>query len=138
MTPFNNPAMLMFLMATLPEYGLEWPVSEDNLLVVSIATGSSAALHPNLLARQVNVLFEAKNLPSVFMNGSSTGPDLMCRAIGRTRAGDPIDLEVEDRIGKPGVAGSAFNAGITDPAKQAELRKLGATIDLEREFDGFL
>ena len=168
-TPFNNPAMLMFLMSTLPEYGLEWPAGEDNLLVVSVGTGSSAAVHPNLLARQVNVLFEAKNLPSVFMNGASTGQDLMCRAIGRTRAGNPIDLEVEDRIGKPGVAGSAFtylrynadlsakalaSAGITDPANQAELRKLdaigsmsqlqelgrrvGATIDLEREFDGFL
>jgi hypothetical protein len=136
---------------------------------VSVGTGSSAAVHPNLLARHVNVLFEAKNLPSVFMNGASTGQDLMCRALGRTRAGDPIDLEVGDRIGQPGVAGSAFtflrynadlsakalaDAGITDPAKQADLRKLdavgsmsqlqelgrrvGATIDLERHFEGFL
>jgi patatin-like phospholipase len=168
-TPFNNPAMLMFLMATLPEYGLGWPVGEDKLLIVSVGTGSSAAVHPNLLARNVNVLFEAKNLPSVFMNGASTGQDLMCRSIGRTRAGDPIDLEVGDRIGAPGAAGSAFTylrynadlsakaltkAGIADPAKQAELRKLdavgsmpqlqdlgrgvGATIDLERHFDGFL
>lgn len=168
-TPFNNPAMIMFLMATMPEYGLEWPVGEENLLVVSVGTGSSAAVHPNLLAREVNVLFEAKNLPSVFMNGASTGQDLMCRAIGRTRAGDPIDLEVGARIGTPGVSGSAFtylrynadlsaralaNAGITDPAKQAELRKLdavgsmsqlqdlgrrvGATIDLQQHFAGFL
>ena len=73
------------------------------------------------------------------MNGASTGQDLMYRAIGRTRAGDPIDLEVEDRIGKPGVAGSAFtylrynadlsaralaNAGITDPAKQPSYANL--------------
>ena len=63
MTRFNNPAMLMFLMATLPEYGLEWPVGEDNLLVVSIGTGSSAAVGPHLLARQVNVIFEAKTFP---------------------------------------------------------------------------
>jgi hypothetical protein len=168
-TPFNNPAMLMFLTATLPEYGLHWPVGEEHLLIVSVGTGSSAAVHPNLLARHVNVLFEAKHLPSVFMNGSSTGQDLMCRAIGRTRAGDPIDLEVEDRIGEPGISGSAFtylrynadlsakalaSAGITELAKQAELRRLdavgsmsqlqelgsrvGATIDLERHFDGFL
>jgi patatin-like phospholipase len=166
-TPFNNPAMLMFLMATLPEYGLQWPAGEQNLLVVSVGTGSSAAVHPNLLARHVNVLFEAKNLPSVFMNGASTGQDLMCRAIGRTRAGDPIDLEVGDRIGAPGEGAFTYlrynadlsakalaNAGITDPAKQAELRKLdavgsmsqlqelgrrvGATVDLERHFEGFL
>jgi hypothetical protein len=168
-TPFNNPAMIMFLMATLPEYGLQWPVGEENLLVVSVGTGASAAVHPGLLARNVNALFEAKNLPSVFMNGASVGQDLMCRSIGRTRAGDPIDLEVGDRIGRSGASGSAFTylrynadlsgkalarAGITDPAKQAELRKLdaigsmsqlqelgarvGATIDLDRHFAGFL
>jgi uncharacterized protein len=168
-TPFNNPAMIMFLMATLPEYGLEWTVGEESMLVVSVGTGSSAAVHPNLLARKVNVLFEAKNLPSVFMNGASVGQDLMCRAFGRTRAGDQIDVELGGRIGRPGVSGSAFTylrynadlsgnalarAGITDQAKQAELRKLdavgsiselqdlgarvGATIDLERHFDGFL
>lgn len=168
-TPFNNPAMLMFLMATLPEYGLGWPAGEENLLLASVGTGSSAAVHPNLLARNVNILFEAQNLPSVFMNGASTGQDLMCRAIGRTRAGDPIDLEIGDRIGQPGSAGSAFtylrynadlsakalaDAGITDPAQQAQLRKLdavgsmpqlqelgkrvGATIDVERHFAGFL
>lgn len=168
-TPFNNPAMLMFLMATLPEYELNWPVGKDNLLVMSVGTGSSAAVHPNLLARHVNVLFEAKNLPSVFMNGASMGQDLMCRSIGHTRAGDPIDLEFGDRVDLQGVTGSAFTylrynadlsgkglaaAGITDPAQQADLRKLdavgsmsqlqelghrvGATIDLERHFEGFL
>jgi len=169
-TPFNNPAALMFLMATLPEYGLSWPVGEDELLVVSVGTGSAAASHPGLLARNVNVAFQAKNMPSVFMNGASVGQDLICRSLGRTRAGDAIDLEFGDRIDLGGVGGaSAFTylrynadlsakalarAGITDPARQAQLRKLdavdcigdlqqlgaqvGATVDLERHFEGFL
>jgi hypothetical protein len=168
-TPFNNPAMLMFLMATLPEYGLRWPVGEDALLVVSVGTGSSAAVHPGLLARNVNVLFEAKNLPSVFMNGASVSQDLMCRSFGRARVGPVIDAEFGSRIDQSAIAGSAFTylrynadlsgkalaeAGISDPAGQAKLRKLdavgsmsqlqelgkrvGATIDLERHFVGFL
>jgi hypothetical protein len=168
-TPFNNPAALMFLMATLPEYGLGWPVGEDALLVVSVGTGSAAASHPGLLARNVNVAFQAKNLPSVFMNGASVGQDLICRSLGRTRAGDAIDLEFGDRVDLGGVGGaSAFTylrynadlsakaltrAGITDPARQRELRKLdavdcigdlqklgarvGATVDLEHHFKGF-
>ena len=47
-TPFNNPALILFLMATLPEYHLEWPVGEQNLLLVSVGSGSAAAVHPRL------------------------------------------------------------------------------------------
>ena len=168
-TPFNNPAMLMFLMATLPDYGLQWPVGEDALLLVSVGTGFSAAVHPGLLARNVNIAFEAKNLPSVFMNGASVGQDLICRSLGRTRVGDPIDLEFGDRVDVTGITNAAFTylrynadlsakglaqAGITDPGQRDKLRKLdavgsmsqlqalgarvGATIDLERHFVGFL
>jgi hypothetical protein len=168
-TPFNNPAMLMFLMATLPEYGLNWPAGEDRLLLMSVGTGACAAVHPGLVARKVNIMFEAKNLPSVFMNGASVGQDLLCRAFGRTRVGDPIDLEFGARQDLAGVTGSAFtylrynadlsdtalaHRGITNRSAQQKLRKLdavgsisqlqalgasvGATIDLEHDFDGFL
>ena len=54
-TPFNSPALVLFLLATLPEYGVNWPVGEDRLLIDSVGTGSSAAVHPNMLGRQVNV-----------------------------------------------------------------------------------
>jgi hypothetical protein len=169
-TPFNNPALLMFLMATLPEYGLGWPVGEAALLLVSIGTGSSAAAHPGLLARRVWVGFHAKNLPSVFTNGASVGQDLICRSLGRTRAGDPIDLEFGDRVDVTGIGGASHftylrynadlssraleRAGITKPHEQEGLRELdsvayipqlqrlgqriGATIELERHFAGFL
>lgn len=169
-TPFNNPALLMFLMATLPEYGLGWPVGEDALLVVSIGTGAAAAVHPGLIARKVNLVFQAKNLASVFMNGASVSQDMLCRSLGRTRRGDEIDREFGDRLEATGVTGkSAFSyvrynadlsskalreAGITDPREQERLRKLdavasmpklqelgsrvGATIDLEHDFGGFL
>jgi hypothetical protein len=104
-TPFNNPAFLMFLMATLPEYELGWTPGEDQMLIVSVGTGSSAAVHPGLVAKQVNVLFNAKNLPSVFMNGASSGQDMLCRSLGKTLAGDPIDNEIGARINQPGLGG---------------------------------
>ena len=129
-TPFNNPALILFLMATLPEYHLEWPVGEQNLLLVSVGSGSAAAVHPGLLARSVGLRFQVKNLPSVFMNGASTTQDLVCRSLGRTRYGDPIDVELDSRVDISGVGGQSLfsylrynanlsakaltNAGITD------------------------
>jgi len=119
-TPFNNPALMLFLMATLPEYGLKWPVGEDELLVVSVGTGAAPAVHERLLARQVGWLFNAKNLASVFMNGASVGQDLLCRTLGGCRFGDPLDREVGDRLNVTGIAGTnlfsyvRYNASLAD------------------------
>jgi hypothetical protein len=98
LTPFNNPAMLMVLLASLPEYGLQWPIGEENMLVVSVGTGSAAATHPGLRGSKVDLLFTARNLPSVFMRGASVGQDLMCRALGTVRAGAEIDRELGSRL----------------------------------------
>src|SRR4051812_21968738 len=38
-TPYNNPALLLFLMATLPAYKLEWETGVEKMLLVSIGTG---------------------------------------------------------------------------------------------------
>jgi uncharacterized protein len=141
-TSFNNPALILFLLATLPEYRLCWPVGEDRLLIVSIGTGSAAAVHPNLLAREVDLAFNAKNIASVFMNSASAAQDLVCRSLGRCRAGNVIDREVEALIGKNGVAGRPlftyvrYNAdlseeslkeqGFTNEHDRRDLRRLDA------------
>ena len=38
-SPYNNPALQMLMLATLKGYGLEWPMGENNLLLVSVGTG---------------------------------------------------------------------------------------------------
>jgi len=38
-SPYNNPALQMLMLATLKSYGLEWPMGEDNILLVSVGTG---------------------------------------------------------------------------------------------------
>jgi uncharacterized protein len=40
LTPHNNPALQLFLMAAIPQYGLSWKMGVDNLTIVSIGTGS--------------------------------------------------------------------------------------------------
>jgi hypothetical protein len=39
-SPHNSPALHLLMVATLPPYGLCWPLGTDNLTVVSIGTGS--------------------------------------------------------------------------------------------------
>lgn len=39
MSPFNNPAMMALMYATLEGYRLNWPTGADKLLVVSVGTG---------------------------------------------------------------------------------------------------
>lgn len=145
-TPFNNPALAQFLIATLPEYGLGWPTGEDELFIVSVGTGSSAAVHPDLRRNRVNLPFNARNLPSVFMNGAAVSQDLLCRSFGRCRFGGEIDREVRARIGADSVGGRSLftyvrydadlsdralkDAGITDPGVRKRVRKLDAVDQL--------
>jgi uncharacterized protein len=141
-TPFNNPALLLYLMATLPEYGLCWPAGESNLLVVSVGTGAAAAVHPGLSTRQVGLLFNASNLPAVFMRGSSVGQDMVCRSLARARAGAAIDREFGSRLNELSPAGANLftylrydadlseealaDFGITSARERERLRKLDA------------
>ncbi len=40
LTPHNNPAFQLFLLATLPQYGLNWKATPKDLMIVSVGTGS--------------------------------------------------------------------------------------------------
>jgi uncharacterized protein len=39
-SPYNNPALQMLMLAGIGGYGLDWQLGEDNLFLVSIGTGS--------------------------------------------------------------------------------------------------
>lgn len=41
-SPHNNPALQLFLLATLDGYNIRWPIGPDNLLLVSVGTGFKA------------------------------------------------------------------------------------------------
>ncbi len=92
-TPYNNPAFLLYRMATQPAYKLAWEVGEDKLLLVSIGTGASpsAGEYHNL----VNTL---SNLPTNLMYATLTDQDINCRTIGRCTFGAALDRELNDMI----------------------------------------
>jgi hypothetical protein len=42
-SPHNNPALLLLMLATLKGYGFRWPLGADNLMMVSIGTGATVS-----------------------------------------------------------------------------------------------
>ena len=100
-TPYNNPAFQLFLMATAEPYQLNWSTGEDNMLLVSVGTG----LTPNIDQRKLftpEVLYHAKTIPGALMFASQNEQDLLCRIFGKCLSGDVIDTEVGDLIGSKG------------------------------------
>lgn len=92
-TPYNNPAFLLYKMATQPAYNLNWETGEDKMLIVSIGTGSapSAGAYNNLLD-------VAKGLPNNLLYAMQVDQDINCRTVGRCCYGAPIDRELKDMV----------------------------------------
>jgi len=95
-TPFNNPAYLLKIMATLPEYNLGWQTGSDRLSLVSIGTGGTKTGRGDNFF--LDVLSQAKNLPTALMGSFQQYQDLLCRVHGECRYGPPIDGEIGDMI----------------------------------------
>ena len=109
-TMYNNPAFQMFLMATLDRYWarkpeLRWAAGVDNMLIVSVGTGTSPDVRAGLEPEQINLLFNATTIPSALMFAALNEQDLLCRIFGDCLAGDPIDGEIGDLVGGVGPLG---------------------------------
>lgn len=92
-TPYNNPAFLLYRMATQRPYGLEWKTGEKELLIVSVGTGSAPS--PGVYDHLLETL---KELPNNLMYAMQIDQDINCRTVGRCVFGASIDREMEDMI----------------------------------------
>ena len=101
-TPYNNPAFQLFMMATVEPYNLSWETGEEELLLVSVGTGTSPAADGQLHPVAMHKLFQAEALPAALMFSALNEQDLLCRVFGNCLAGDTIDRELGDLIGKKG------------------------------------
>jgi hypothetical protein len=106
-TMYNNPAFQMFLMATLDRYWAKksearWQSGADRMLIVSVGTGTSPNAQDGLEPDEMNLLFNARTVPSALMFAALNEQDLLCRVFGDCRAGDPIDRELNDLVGSTG------------------------------------
>lgn len=97
-TPYNNPAFLLFRMATADAYRLGWPTGESKLLVTSVGTGAAPDAGGDVTSPGRNHLANLADLPGALMYAASVDQDINCRAIGRCVYGVPIDRELGDMI----------------------------------------
>lgn len=93
-TPFNSPALLAVLMATLPCYRLEWQTGREALHVVSVGTGSVRAQLAPRMGKNVYVWDNLQFVIPALIGSAATNQDLICRTLGDCLYGAPIDLEV--------------------------------------------
>ncbi len=92
-TPYNNPAFLLYRLATQQSYGLHWETGENNLMVVSVGTGAA----PTEGAYE-NLLNTAVALPNNLLYAVQVDQDINCRTVGRCSYAAPIDRELGDMI----------------------------------------
>jgi uncharacterized protein len=126
-TPYNNPAFQLFLMATTQPYNLNWKTGEEKMLLVSVGTGLTPKVQPDLKAGGMHLLYQAQSLPLALMFAAQNEQDLLCRSFGKCLAGDAIDREVGDLIGASGPTQSKlFTYARYDAELSAEgLKNLG-------------
>ena len=97
-TPHNNPAFLLYRMATEPAYRLNWKAGERNLLIVSIGTGAAESLGETAAKPNRNIVSTVAGLPEGLMYSIQVDQDISCRTIGRCTYGAALDQEILDLV----------------------------------------
>jgi patatin-like phospholipase/acyl hydrolase len=120
-TMYNNPSFQAFLMATVEPYKMEWATGENQLLVVSVGTGTSPKANADLAPGDMNLLYNAGSIPSALMSAALNEQDVLCRIFGRCLAGDMLDREIGDLKAAKGPVGPSklftyvrYNAELTE------------------------
>ncbi len=98
LTPYNNPAYLLYRMATERGYRLNWASGEDRLLVMSLGTGAAAAVEGGVDDPNRGLLDNVAALPSTLMYAAMIDQDTSCRFVGRCVHGAVLDREIGDMI----------------------------------------
>ena len=98
LTPFNNPAFLLYRMATEAGYRLNWADGEDKLLVMSIGTGAAAVVEDEVDDPNRGLLENVAGLPSALMYAAMVDQDTSCRFVGRCVHGAALDREIGDMV----------------------------------------
>ena len=102
LTPYNNPAFLLYRMATEPSYRLNWASGEDKLLVMSVGTGAAATLVEGVDDPDRGLIGNVASLPTALMYAAMVDQDTNCRSIGRCVHGAPLDREIGDMTPRDG------------------------------------
>lgn len=140
----NNPAMLLFLIATLDGFPFHWPTGEHDLLVVSIGTGFW-----EITGRAGKRAWNwGRNVPAMLMDDATWYNQLLLQYLSRSPTACLIDREIGDLRndllgGRPLLTYLRYNArldrdGFTSlglPELAAKLKQLRAMDDAANRDD---
>ena len=80
---YNNPALQVFLEATVPEYGFGWPMGADKLMLISLGTGfNSITIDPGKAAKYI-LLDWAKYMVKELMAEANLQQNTLMHIIGQ-------------------------------------------------------
>jgi hypothetical protein len=94
-TPYNNPALIALLMATLPCYHLNWPIGVDALHLTSIGTGGQRSHFLKALADKIYLWDHIRFVIPGLIGAISDNQDTLCRVLGKCVHGAPLDSELQ-------------------------------------------
>lgn len=86
---YNNPALQVFLEATIPEYGHGWPMGCDRLLLLSLGTGFNSLTVPSGKAAGYNLIDWGKYVVKEMMNEANLQQNILLHIIGQRPPATP-------------------------------------------------
>ncbi len=115
----NNPALTLLMIATIKGFPFHWPMSEENLLLVSVGTGYSVFKKYVKDIDDSTMLSWAANIPEMLMQDASWQNRVMLQWISQSPTADYMDMEIGDMDGdllgsKPLISYLRYNFRITE------------------------
>ncbi|MEJ2231949.1 MAG: patatin-like phospholipase family protein [Nitrospirales bacterium] len=95
-SPHNNPALQMLLMATAEGFGLKWPTGADKLLLVSVGTGAQEVQMPAKDIMDMSSAKVALQALASLMNDCDAMNQTILQWMSRSPTTWKIDREVGD------------------------------------------
>jgi patatin-like phospholipase/acyl hydrolase len=92
----NNPALTMFLVATLQGFPFHWKTGADQLLLVSLGTGQWRQRKLPQSVSDANIIASAAAVPDMLMQDANWQNQLLLQALSRSPTAAVIDREVGD------------------------------------------
>lgn len=92
----NNPALQLFLVATLSEFPYKWKTGEENISLVSIGTGTYTKKYDAKKVAKKGLLGWAQMIPELFMEDANYLNQTMLQFLSNSPTPRIIDSEILD------------------------------------------
>jgi hypothetical protein len=101
LTPYNNPAAIAAMTATLPSYRIQWETGPDKIRLISVGTIRVTSAAFGLQASKMWLGYHLPRIPAALIQGIALEQDFICRCLGQCLFGEDIDSEIGNLVEMP-------------------------------------